>query len=167
MSSAYDMARLITHASQRRADRVDHADARLHRLHRQPSRRSPSAAPTTCCGRDDVDVRAGKTGFISKAGYCLATLLRLPRGWSPGRGRRSRRAVERRPVHGNAESLQLAVREGVDGLRDEDGCRAATSRRARSQVRRSRTVAPAQLDRPLIRPAAPTSTSESLTLIPT
>ena len=30
--------------------------------------------------RDDVDVRAGKTGFISKAGYCLATLLRLPDG---------------------------------------------------------------------------------------
>src|SRR5206468_794405 len=29
-------------------------------------------------GRTDVDVRAGKTGFISKAGYCLATLLRLP-----------------------------------------------------------------------------------------
>ena len=30
--------------------------------------------------RGDVDVRAGKTGFISKAGYCLATLLRLPQG---------------------------------------------------------------------------------------
>jgi D-alanyl-D-alanine carboxypeptidase len=25
-----------------------------------------------------VEVRAGKTGFISKAGYCLATVLRLP-----------------------------------------------------------------------------------------
>src|SRR5207253_4222035 len=31
-------------------------------------------------GRTDVDVRAGKTGFISKAGYCLATLLRMPDG---------------------------------------------------------------------------------------
>ena len=31
-------------------------------------------------GRTDVEVRAGKTGFISKAGYCLATLLRLPQG---------------------------------------------------------------------------------------
>ena len=29
-------------------------------------------------GRSDVEVRAGKTGFISKSGYCLATLLRLP-----------------------------------------------------------------------------------------
>ena len=26
----------------------------------------------------DLDVRAAKTGFIGKAGYCLATLLRLP-----------------------------------------------------------------------------------------
>jgi D-alanyl-D-alanine carboxypeptidase len=28
--------------------------------------------------KGDVDVLAGKTGFISKSGYCLATLLRLP-----------------------------------------------------------------------------------------
>ena len=28
----------------------------------------------------DVDVQAGKTGFISNGGYCLATLLRLPQG---------------------------------------------------------------------------------------
>ena len=28
----------------------------------------------------DVDVMGGKTGFITKAGYCLATLLRLPQG---------------------------------------------------------------------------------------
>ena len=28
----------------------------------------------------DVDVLGGKTGFIRKAGYCLATLLRLPQG---------------------------------------------------------------------------------------
>jgi D-alanyl-D-alanine carboxypeptidase len=28
----------------------------------------------------EVDVMGGKTGFITKAGYCLATLLRLPQG---------------------------------------------------------------------------------------
>ena len=28
----------------------------------------------------DVDVKAGKTGFITKSGYCLVTLLRLPHG---------------------------------------------------------------------------------------
>src|SRR6185295_10810873 len=27
-----------------------------------------------------LDVVGGKTGFISKAGYCLATLLRIPQG---------------------------------------------------------------------------------------
>ena len=30
--------------------------------------------------KGDVDVQAGKTGFIRKSGYCLATLLRLPQG---------------------------------------------------------------------------------------
>ena len=30
--------------------------------------------------KGDVDVLGGKTGFIRKAGYCLATLLRLPQG---------------------------------------------------------------------------------------
>jgi D-alanyl-D-alanine carboxypeptidase len=28
----------------------------------------------------DMEVRGGKTGFITKAGYCLATLLKLPEG---------------------------------------------------------------------------------------
>ena len=30
--------------------------------------------------QSDEDVQAGKTGFIRSAGYCLATLLRLPQG---------------------------------------------------------------------------------------
>jgi D-alanyl-D-alanine carboxypeptidase len=30
--------------------------------------------------KGDVDVQAGKTGFIRTSGYCLATLLRLPQG---------------------------------------------------------------------------------------
>jgi len=28
----------------------------------------------------DLDVRGGKTGFISKSGYCFATLLQVPQG---------------------------------------------------------------------------------------
>ena len=36
--------------------------------------------PISWSRQGDVDVQAGKTGFISKAGYCLATLLRLPQG---------------------------------------------------------------------------------------
>ena len=77
MSSAYDMARLITLASQ---------DERISSVMRQSEYTVWTAAhkPITfhstnhLLGRTDVDVRAGKTGFITKAGYCLATLLRLP-----------------------------------------------------------------------------------------
>ena len=76
VSSAYDMARLITHAS---------GDERIGSIMRTPEYTVRTAKRTITfrstnhlLGRDDVEVRAGKTGFISKAGYCLATLLRLP-----------------------------------------------------------------------------------------
>jgi len=76
VSSAYDMARLITHAS---------ADERIGSIMRTPEytvstgRRSVTFRSTNhLLGRENVDVLAGKTGFITKAGYCLATLLRLP-----------------------------------------------------------------------------------------
>ena len=79
LSSAYDMARLITLAS---------ADERIGSIMRTPeytvytaNRRVLTFRSTNhLLGRDDVDVRAGKTGFITRAGYCLATLLRLPDG---------------------------------------------------------------------------------------
>ena len=78
VSSAYDMARLITHASQ---------DERISSVMRMSeytvfSGKRPITFHSTnhLLGRTDVEVRAGKTGFISKAGYCLATLLRLPVG---------------------------------------------------------------------------------------
>ena len=81
VSSAYDMARLITHVS---------GDERIAGIMRTPEytvytknlRPHPITFHSTnhLLGRDGVDVRAGKTGFISKAGYCLATLLRLPQG---------------------------------------------------------------------------------------
>jgi D-alanyl-D-alanine endopeptidase (penicillin-binding protein 7) len=77
VSSAYDMARLITFASQ---------DERISSIMRMPeytvyvNGTRPVAFHSTnhLLGRPNVDVRAGKTGFISKAGYCLATVLRLP-----------------------------------------------------------------------------------------
>jgi D-alanyl-D-alanine endopeptidase (penicillin-binding protein 7) len=74
-STAYDMARLITHASQ---------DERMSSIMRTyeytvHSGKRPITFHSTnhLLGRSDVDVRAGKTGFISKSGYCLATVLRL------------------------------------------------------------------------------------------
>lgn len=76
MSSAYDMARLITFAA---------GDERIASVMRKPyyvahtNRRSIKIHSTNqLVLKGDVDVRGGKTGFISKAGYCLATLLRLP-----------------------------------------------------------------------------------------
>jgi D-alanyl-D-alanine endopeptidase (penicillin-binding protein 7) len=79
VSSAYDMARLITHAS---------GDDRIASIMRTPEYTVYTAnhrvltfnSTNHLLRSGDVDVRAGKTGFISKAGYCLATLLRLPDG---------------------------------------------------------------------------------------
>ena len=76
VSSALDLARLIAYAS---------ADERIGAIMRTPTytvhatTRDISFRTTNhLLGRPDVEVLAGKTGFISKAGYCLATLLRLP-----------------------------------------------------------------------------------------
>jgi D-alanyl-D-alanine endopeptidase (penicillin-binding protein 7) len=78
VSSAYDMAKLITYVS---------TDERIASVMRKQSyqvtagRRVINIHSTNqLVMRGDVDVQAGKTGFISKAGYCLATLLRLPQG---------------------------------------------------------------------------------------
>lgn len=76
VSSAFDMARLISHAS---------SDVRISSVMQLPSHtvyttRRPITFRSTnhLLGRDDLNVLAAKTGFISKSGYCLATLLRLP-----------------------------------------------------------------------------------------
>jgi D-alanyl-D-alanine endopeptidase (penicillin-binding protein 7) len=76
VSSAYDMARLIAFVS---------GDDRIGTIMRK-------ASHTVYAGRTTIhvnstnqlvrtgeyDVLGGKTGFISRSGYCLATLLRLP-----------------------------------------------------------------------------------------
>jgi serine-type D-Ala-D-Ala endopeptidase (penicillin-binding protein 7) len=76
VSSAYDMARLITSASndERIARIMQKSEDTIHTTRRPITFRSTNHL----LGRQDFDVMAGKTGFISKAGYCLATLLRLP-----------------------------------------------------------------------------------------
>jgi D-alanyl-D-alanine endopeptidase (penicillin-binding protein 7) len=78
MSSAYDLSRLISFAA---------ADERISPIMRTPTytfstdRRTISIHSTNrLVMGGDIDVLGGKTGFISKAGYCLATLLRLPTG---------------------------------------------------------------------------------------
>jgi len=84
ISSAYDMARLISFASE---------DDRIGPIMRTPEYSFRTVPGTRTPGRivtvrstnqilrsGEMDVLGGKTGFISKAGYCLATLLKLPGG---------------------------------------------------------------------------------------
>ena len=77
-SSAYDLGAADHLRLRRRPHREHHADAVLHR---QRGRHQITIHSTNqLVMKGDVDVQAGKTGFITKAGYCLATLLRLPQG---------------------------------------------------------------------------------------
>lgn len=76
VSSAYDLSRLISFAA---------SDDRISPIMRTPeyqvstNRRTFTIHSTNRLVRGgEVEVMGGKTGFISKAGYCLATLLRLP-----------------------------------------------------------------------------------------
>lgn len=78
VSSAYDMAKLITYVS---------GDERISSVMKTQTytvtagRRVINIHSTNqLVMNGDVDVQAGKTGFITKSGYCLATLLRLPQG---------------------------------------------------------------------------------------
>ena len=80
-STAYDMARLITHVSgdDRIASIMRTSEYTVYTKNLRPHAIAFHST-NHLLGREGVDVRAGKTGFISKAGYCLATLLRLPQG---------------------------------------------------------------------------------------
>ena len=78
ISSAYDLSRLISFASgnERMA-----AIMRTAQFTAKTNRRSINIHNTNrLVLGGEIDVMGGKTGFITKAGYCLATLLRLPQG---------------------------------------------------------------------------------------
>jgi D-alanyl-D-alanine endopeptidase (penicillin-binding protein 7) len=76
VSSAYDLSRLISVAT------ADERIAPIMRTVQYTASTSRRQIPIHSTNRlltgGDVEVMGGKTGFISKAGYCLATLLRLP-----------------------------------------------------------------------------------------
>ena len=78
VSSAYDMARLISYAS---------SDDRISEIMRKPEAtvmlsRRPVVIHSTnqLLSRADMEgnVLGAKTGFIGRSGYCLATLLKMP-----------------------------------------------------------------------------------------
>jgi D-alanyl-D-alanine endopeptidase (penicillin-binding protein 7) len=78
VSSAYDLSRLISFAA---ADERIAPVMRTAQYSVKTSRRSVTITNTNrLVVGGDVEVIGGKTGFISKAGHCLATLLRLPQG---------------------------------------------------------------------------------------
>ncbi len=80
VSSAYDLSRLITYAAT--DERISPIIAPIMRTAEYKvvtNRRTINIHNTNRLVMDgDVDVMGGKTGFISKAGHCLATLIRLP-----------------------------------------------------------------------------------------
>jgi len=76
VSSAYDMARLITYVSG--DDRIAGIMRKQQYALNMGSRTISVRSTNQLVRNGDVDVQAGKTGFIRSAGYCLATLLRLP-----------------------------------------------------------------------------------------
>ena len=80
ISSAYDLSRLITFAAtDPQISPILAPIMRTAEYKVTTSRRTINIHNTNRLVMDgDVDVMGGKTGFISKAGHCLATLLRLP-----------------------------------------------------------------------------------------
>jgi serine-type D-Ala-D-Ala endopeptidase (penicillin-binding protein 7) len=78
LSSAFDLSHLITFAA---------SDERIASIMRTPTytvttsrRQIPIHSTNHILLAGDVEVMGAKTGFITKSGYCLASLLRLPQG---------------------------------------------------------------------------------------
>lgn len=78
VSSAYDMARLIAYAA---------SDERISEIMRKPEYTVPLGhravtvhSTNQLLSRADLEgsILGGKTGFIGRSGYCLATLLKMP-----------------------------------------------------------------------------------------
>ena len=102
VSSAYDLSRLITYAS-RNAQIAEVMRKESHRV--RTNRRRITLRNTNKLLGGDFDVRAGKTGYIRRAGFCVVALLQLPEsdpvavvilgaGSNSGRFREARRLVD-------------------------------------------------------------------------
>jgi D-alanyl-D-alanine endopeptidase (penicillin-binding protein 7) len=78
LSSAYDMARLITYVS--KVPQISNVMQKQEYTATAGRRKINIHSTNQLVRMGDVEVQAGKTGFITKAGYCLATLLRMPQG---------------------------------------------------------------------------------------
>jgi D-alanyl-D-alanine endopeptidase (penicillin-binding protein 7) len=77
VSSAYDLSHLIAIVT---ADEVLGPITRTASYEARTNRRRVTVRSTNRLLGTEVDVVGGKTGFIRKAGYCLATLFQVPQG---------------------------------------------------------------------------------------
>lgn len=77
VASAYDISHLIAYAS---ADEQLAPVMRKTTYEAHTNRRNVTVRSTNRLLVQGMDVVGGKTGFISKAGYCLATMLQIPQG---------------------------------------------------------------------------------------
>ena len=77
LSSAYDLSRLIVYAA---GNEKISGIMRMGEHRIRTNRRQVRVRNTNKLLRHEINVLGGKTGFIRKAGYCLAVLLELPRG---------------------------------------------------------------------------------------
>lgn len=75
VSSAYDMSRLIAYVSN---NKQICEIMRKESYQIRTNRRRVTVRSTNKLLGGNLDVRAGKTGYIRKAGFCLAALLHLP-----------------------------------------------------------------------------------------
>ena len=126
VSSAFDMARLIAVGVERRARRVDHADAVLHGADQPPRDQHPQHESAGGEGRRRC--ARGEDRLHLEGGLLPGDAAAPAAVGRPGGRRRPRRALERRPVHGDAAPVQLAEHES----RGPESARAA-SRRSRSR----------------------------------
>lgn len=76
VSSAYDMARLISYASA--DERLGSIMRKSHHTVQAGKQQIKVSSTNQLVKTGDLDVLGGKTGFISRSGYCLATIVRLP-----------------------------------------------------------------------------------------
>jgi len=77
VSSAYDLSHLIAFVSTN-AQLTSVMQKALYAVH--TNRREVNIRSTNKLLGTGMDILAGKTGFIQKAGYCFATLMQIPQG---------------------------------------------------------------------------------------
>ena len=115
VSTAYDMARLITHVASDQRIARDHAEATslgacrpAHHQHPQHESARHERRRRRARRQDRIHPESGLLPGDAAASAA---------GWATGRGRRAGRPLQRRPILGDAPPVQLAGEQGPGSLR--------------------------------------------------